>query len=499
VRFPGQIRLPDIDHPAIPATFVVDDVHAEILLDEESLGRWSLYDVHARRLVSNAFEVDLGEEEIVFLADDPIDFAYRGVEDMAKAWARFKAMRLPRRTISVSMSRKDTAPSRIGELRSLMEENLRVMEQQTEVATEELEPVSTPPSRATPPPPPPPRPPVTADVPVPRDAGVAPAPSHDTEQLEKQRLELETARASLEEERRRLEEERLEALRREEERRNEIATEMEALEEKRRDAERLLELERMEAARLEKAAEEAARLEVERRRLEQARAEADRAEEARKEELRAEADRLEEERQKALLAEEERQSQIRAEMHRLEEERHQALREEAERKEELAAEMERLEKEREEAARAEEERQSQIRAEEERLQALREETEARLEAEQVTVDLEVDSDADAEPAEVQPPEEEPERAGRVPEPEGEEPDDWGFEGEPDLQPAGTLQPEPAMAGVNRERSGLMGAVKSAFARGGRTHEHVFVEAAGGLGIVRYVCEECGHVSISVSD
>ena len=500
MRFPGQIRLPDIDHPAIPATFVVDDAHAEILLDEESLGRWSLYDVHARRLVSSAFEVDLGDEEIVFLADDPIDFAYRGVEDMAKAWARFKAMRLPRRTISVSKSRKDTAPSRIGELRSLMEENLRAMEEQTEVATEELEPVSPPSSRATPAPPPTWEAPITADVPVARAAGVAPAPSHDTDQLERQRLELEAARARLEEERRRLGEERLEALRHEEERRNEIATEMEALEEKRRDAERLLELERMEASRLEKAAGEAARLEEERRRLEQARAEAERAEETRKEELRAEADRLEEERQMALLAEEERQTQIRAEMHRLEEERLQALREEAERKEELAAEMERLEKEREEAARAEEERQSQIRAEEERLQALRDETEARLEAEQVTVDLEVDSDAEAgaEPAEMRPPEQEHERPARVPEPEGE-PDDWGLAAEPDLEPAGTLQPEPALAGATRERSGLMGAVKSAFARGGRTHEHVFVEAAGGLGIVRYVCEECGHVSISVSD
>jgi hypothetical protein len=45
----------------------------------------------------------------------------------------------------------------------------------------------------------------------------------------------------------------------------------------------------------------------------------------------------------------------------------------------------------------------------------------------------------------------------------------------------------------------MGTVRSAFARGGRGHEHSFVEATGGVGIVRYVCEECGHVSISVND
>ncbi|MBW3666088.1 MAG: hypothetical protein KY394_00695 [Actinobacteria bacterium] len=483
MRFPGQIRLPDIDHPAIPATFVVDDAQAEIFLDEESLGRWSLYDVHARRLVSSAFEVDLGDEEIVFLADDPIDFAYQGVEHMAKAWARFKAMRLPRRMISVSMSRRDTAPSRIGELRTLMEENLRVTESQAGEPAEELGAAPVPSARWTPPPPAP-----APDAPLTEDAGLAPAPPSDTEQLERQRLELEAARSKLEEERRRLEEERLEALRHEEERREAIAEEMEALEQKRRDAERLLELERAEAARLEKAAEEAARLEEERRRLEETRAEVDRAEEERKEELRAEVERLEAERLEAVRAEEERQSEIRAEMERLEVERLQTLREEEERKEELRAEMDRLEAEREEAARAEEERQSQIRAEEERLRDLREQTEARLEAERVTVELA------AEPVE-----QEPERMGEAPERAVAEPDLWDLEPEPDLEPAGARQPEPAMAGAARERSGLMGAVKSAFARGGRTHEHVFVEAAGGLGIVRYVCEECGHVSISVSD
>lgn len=407
MRFPGQIRLPDIDHPAIPATFVVDDAHAEILLDEESLGRWSLYDVHARRLVSSAFEVDLGDEEIVFLADDPIDFAYRGVEHMANAWARFKAMRLPRRSISVSMSRRHTAPSRIAELRSLMEDNLDAAVSQPlateDVATEEVEPV--PISSAGASSPPPAQAPAT---PTPGSGEVAPAPSPDTDHLERQRLELEAARERLEDERRRLDEERRDAHRHEEERKKAIAEEMEALEEKRRDAERLLELERAEAARLEKAAEEAARLEDERRRLEEARADAERAEEERKEELRAE--------------------------------------------------MDRLEAEREEAQRAEEERQSQILAEEERLRALREETDTRLQEERVTVVL----DAVPEPAEA-------------------------------------VIAEPALAGVARERSGLMGAVKSAFVRGGRSHEHVFIEAAGGLGIVRYVCEECGHVSISVND
>jgi hypothetical protein len=76
-------------------------------------------------------------------------------------------------------------------------------------------------------------------------------------------------------------------------------------------------------------------------------------------------------------------------------------------------------------------------------------------------------------------------------------DDNGSEGtvEPDLELlfAGAPAPE-------GERSGLLGAVRSAFARNrGGTHEHQFVEAPGGIGIVRQICADCGYISIGVSD
>ncbi|MCZ6737781.1 MAG: hypothetical protein O7B77_07365, partial [Actinobacteria bacterium] len=61
------------------------------------------------------------------------------------------------------------------------------------------------------------------------------------------------------------------------------------------------------------------------------------------------------------------------------------------------------------------------------------------------------------------------------------------------------QPEPALAGIPQEKSGIMGAVKSAFSRRGRNHVHQLVEAPGGIGIDRFICEDCGFVSISSSD
>jgi hypothetical protein len=67
--------------------------------------------------------------------------------------------------------------------------------------------------------------------------------------------------------------------------------------------------------------------------------------------------------------------------------------------------------------------------------------------------------------------------------------------EPDLELlfAGAPMPE-------SERSGLLGAVRSAFTRNrGTAHEHQFVEAPGGIGIVRQICADCGYISIGVAD
>ena len=124
MRFGGQIRVPDVDHPGVPATFLVDEDHAEMILEGETLGRWSLFDVQVDRLVSKAFQVDLAGEEITFLADEPVDFAYKGVEHMAEVWARYKTMTIARRLVAVRRSRKGTTPSRLAELREAMLENL---------------------------------------------------------------------------------------------------------------------------------------------------------------------------------------------------------------------------------------------------------------------------------------------------------------------------------------------------------------------------------------
>ena len=124
MKFAGQVRIPDVDHPGVDATFLIEDDQAELVMGGESLGRWSLFDVHTSRLLSAAFSVTIDDEEITFIADEPVDFAYKGVDYMAEVWARFKAMSLPRRKMAVKRSRNGTIPTRFSELRAAMLENL---------------------------------------------------------------------------------------------------------------------------------------------------------------------------------------------------------------------------------------------------------------------------------------------------------------------------------------------------------------------------------------
>jgi len=72
VRFKGELKFPDVDHPGVPVQFVIDGDQAELVVDDESLGRWSLYDVHARRLIASAFQIDLDGTEVTLSPATPL-------------------------------------------------------------------------------------------------------------------------------------------------------------------------------------------------------------------------------------------------------------------------------------------------------------------------------------------------------------------------------------------------------------------------------------------
>lgn len=433
MKFSGELKFPEIDHPGVPVQIVIDDVQLEMFIDGETLGRWSLYDVHARRLVASAFQIDLDGNEVTFVADDPIDFAYRGVEHMAETWATLKSKRMASRTIAVRKSRRDAIPSRIEDMKAAMEANLDEQATPRQIAGEHAMPE-----------------PALADAADATGDSSEGAIAGDWDRRE------EDAAIPL------------------------VGSEILA--------------ETATAEEIAKIAEEAQLLEEEKQRLAEERAHFD------------------EERRHAEQQEANRIEAYRLEMHRLEAER-----------EELRVRAAEL------AERAEEE----YGGEPEPKPVVEFEPVADLESKVVEKPL-----AEPEPLAVGEPDAEPEPAVEEAEPEavvepepepepvaeeaGVEPD---AEPEPEPSAAGVLdlkeleekekaspgdatkaprpasipraRPEPALAGASRDRGGLMGAVKAAFRSGPKHHEHQFIEAPGGMGITRYVCEECGYVSISV--
>ena len=494
MKFTGQVRVPEIDHPGVPATFLIDENQAEVVLEGESLGRWSLFDVRARRLVSSAFQVELGDEELTFLADDPIDFAYRGVEHMAEAWARYKSMNAARRVVAVKRSRKGTKLSKIEELRAAMLENLSQGRSSGPISGEAV--VATPdipvvekraPKRAAPA--------VsglgetTGDEQERREAERAAADQLEAQRMEARRLEaerraVEEERQRLEAERQRLDAERREAEQKEADRIAAFRLEMERLETERRDAE-TIEQERLAALEEERKRLESERLE--RERLAARRAEAAQEEAARLEEKRAKVERLEAEREERQREAEDQLKAAQLEAARIEEQRAEMERLEAERLETARQQMEAIEEKRAEVERREAEKAAQEQTERERL--------AEIEAEMAR------AEAEPEPEEIV-----KELLETSAEPDDEETSkqlvvDLGeFEAGEGGQPTtDEPTPEPALATAGRDRAGIMGAVKNAFSRSGKNHVHDFVDAPGGIGIARSVCRECGYVSISGSD
>ena len=438
MKFQGELKFPEVDHPGVPVSFVLEEDQAEIVLDDESLGRWSLYDIHARRLVASAFLIDLDGTEVTFVAQDPIDFAYRGVEHMAGSWASIKSKRLATRSLAIRKSRRGITTPRLGDLRDAMEANLaslgpRPIAGQPTLPSERATAAETIAAEQT----------IVEKSPEDWDlreqSASIPAVGDEEEKTEvdvagppgeavvSAHPDVVAAQAALAEERRQLAEER-----------------------------QSLDLERRAAEQREANLLEAYRLEVQR--LEQERAEIRRVAAA------------------SAIAKNE-PVPIPEPVGDPKSEPEPAPVSEIE--QEPVAELEMV-------------------PEPEPAPVV----EMQPEPEPAPV-----VEMEPEPAPVV--EMEPEPAP-VPEPAPEPAsvrsqvlDLNDYEESVTSAPgiATTLQPdlEPALAGLSKDRRGIMGAVKAAFRAGSRDHVHQFIEAPGGIGITRFVCEECGYVSIGAGD
>ncbi len=111
MQFKGSLRSPGDRGPGIRVSLEVDEYHLQIRRGTELMGRWYLADVEVVRDIAERFTLFLGDDEMEFLADDALVFAYDGVTRMQTGWVNAqKKKRRHRRAAAEAARRKDEAP-----------------------------------------------------------------------------------------------------------------------------------------------------------------------------------------------------------------------------------------------------------------------------------------------------------------------------------------------------------------------------------------------------
>ena len=113
--FKGRLRLPSDPGEGIPIDLELEDVYLSLDSDGEDFGEWRLDTVEIKRLFSNQFSMLLDGEEMVFIADDALGFAYDGlsaIEDVQSRLSKrrvFKGRKPKKRKLTVATDAADEA------------------------------------------------------------------------------------------------------------------------------------------------------------------------------------------------------------------------------------------------------------------------------------------------------------------------------------------------------------------------------------------------------
>ena len=92
--FKGRLRLPSDPGEGIPIDLELEDVMLSLVSEGEDFGEWRLDKVEIKRLFSNQFALLLDGEEMVFVADDALGFAYDGLAFVEDVTGRLSKRRL---------------------------------------------------------------------------------------------------------------------------------------------------------------------------------------------------------------------------------------------------------------------------------------------------------------------------------------------------------------------------------------------------------------------
>ena len=98
MHFKGQLLLPTEPGPGLSVDLEVAGHHLALVSDKEELGAWPLETIRVRRLRGDTFAMTVAGEDLHFVADDTISFAYSGVPAISQVGGRSRS-RSPLRTL----------------------------------------------------------------------------------------------------------------------------------------------------------------------------------------------------------------------------------------------------------------------------------------------------------------------------------------------------------------------------------------------------------------
>ena len=84
MRFSGSLQTQGDPEGWLKTSLNLVGGRVEIVAGEETLGTWSVSQVKAERIEGNRFDLSLGEDRAVFLADDALAFSYEALPQLAK-------------------------------------------------------------------------------------------------------------------------------------------------------------------------------------------------------------------------------------------------------------------------------------------------------------------------------------------------------------------------------------------------------------------------------
>lgn len=84
MRFKGQLMVPSESGPGLRVDLEVAGHHLAVESEGGDLGAWPLEAVRVRRLEGDTFEMTVAGEDLHFIADDTISFAYSGMPEIER-------------------------------------------------------------------------------------------------------------------------------------------------------------------------------------------------------------------------------------------------------------------------------------------------------------------------------------------------------------------------------------------------------------------------------